>query len=96
MDHMLRRELVPLSDFRVPRFATHQRNAFSQQLQPCSPVNCPIHPTAAKQALIGSVHNGINFESGYAALEDFRSSCLSVLPENASQAFDTAQDAFTD
>jgi hypothetical protein len=56
---MVAGESVCFCDFSLPSLAAIQRPTLSQKLRSSGSMYCPIHATAAKQALIGSINNGI-------------------------------------
>jgi hypothetical protein len=56
---MVAGESVCFCDFSLPRLAAIQRSAFCQEFWPSGSVYGSIHTSTAKQALIGSINNGI-------------------------------------
>ena len=55
---------VAFGDFGLSCTAAAQRAAFRQQLRPGRTVNGSVHTSAAQQALVCGIDNGIHFHGG--------------------------------
>ena len=64
MDDKLRRQAVALCDLGLSRFAAVQGVALGQQLRPGGTVDIPVHTSAAQQALVGDVDDGVRPHGG--------------------------------
>ena len=64
VDDELRRQAVAFCDLGLSRFAAVQGAALGQQLRPGGPVDGPVHTSAAQQALVGGVDDGVHLHGG--------------------------------
>src|SRR5215831_5078878 len=64
MDHMTGLQPVTPGDLGAAGVAAAERFAFRQQLWPRRAMNGAIHTTAAEQAAIGGIHNGVDIKRG--------------------------------
>lgn len=62
MDYVPARQPVPLSNLRPAGFAPLQGAAFLQKLRSGGTMNTAVHTTAAQQAWLRSIYNGIHFQ----------------------------------
>jgi hypothetical protein len=60
MDHELRRQLEPGSNFRLTSLATVQGNACFQKFRPSRPMNRSIDTAATQQRTVRRIHDGIH------------------------------------
>ena len=64
MDDKLCRQAVALRDLSLSRFAAAQGAALNQQLRPGGTMDGAVHASAAQQAFIGSIDDGIHLHGG--------------------------------
>ena len=64
VDDELRRQAVAFRDLGLSGFAAVQGAALGQQLRPGGPVDGPVHTSAAQQALVGGVDDGVHLHGG--------------------------------
>ena len=71
MNHKLCRESETWGNFSLASFATVQGNAGLQELRACRTMNCPVDSAATQKRTIRRIHNGIDFQFGNIALDNF-------------------------
>lgn len=64
MDYKPGGQAIALGELGLSRFAAAQGAALGQQLRPCGTVDGAVHATAAQQALLGGVDDGVHFHGG--------------------------------
>ena len=64
VDDELRRQTVALGELGLSRFAAVQGAALGQQLRPGGTVDGTVHASAAQQALVGGVDDGVHLHGG--------------------------------
>jgi hypothetical protein len=101
MDHKLRRQLEPWSNFRLARLAPVQGNAGPQEFGTRRPVDGAIDSAAPKEGAVRRINDSVDFQFRDIALDnfDFNHICLhyniySVLPKNNARFSGTMQNLF--
>src|SRR5689334_15987173 len=87
VDDMLRRQLITLSDFRLPGRAAVERTTFVQQLRPRRSVDRAVHSPAAQQRRVRSVDDGVHRERHDIDLTGFQLHSHSLQTVSSNNAF---------
>ncbi len=72
MDHMPSPEPIAAGDFRLAGFGAAEASAFGQQLRSGSAMNGAVDATAAQEAAVGGIDDGIHIQGGDVGNNDFQ------------------------
>jgi len=73
VNHEARRQTIPASNLRFPRFTTAKGPAFREQFGAGGAVNRTIDSASAKKRAVRSVHDCVNIQFGDVAMDDLDS-----------------------
>lgn len=71
VNHMASRQVITGGEPGFSRRAATEFTAFFEQLRSGRSMDGPVHAAAAQKALVGSIDNCIDFQSGNVSLDDF-------------------------
>src|ERR687898_255961 len=72
VDHMPGFQLVAASDFGLPGLGAAEGSAFGQQFRSGSAMNRAVDATAAQEAAVGGIDDGIDVQGGDVGNNDFQ------------------------